>query len=129
MRAGYSYFQRSGTLISKGFACGSSVKMKCFPHVWWLLSLNCLLLLSYWVTKAGFCGITFQQGIEAAGEGGGGGWESFSQKYRKHELPKGTVLVRYCASAHSVCHSTGSMGFLECVCWLRLCGASVPSKL
>lgn len=27
---------------------------------------------------------------------------SFSQKYRKHELPKGTVLVHYCASAHSI---------------------------
>lgn len=46
--------------------------MKCFPYVRWLLSLNCLLLLSSWLTKDGFCRITFQQVIESAGEGRGG---------------------------------------------------------
>lgn len=66
------FFQCSGILISKAFAFGSLVKMKCFPYVWWLLSLNCLLLLSSWLTKDGFCRITFQQVIESAGEGGEG---------------------------------------------------------
>lgn len=60
--AGDSFLQRSGILISEAFVSGNSVKVKCFPYVWWLLSSNCLLLLSRWLTKDGLAVLPFSRG-------------------------------------------------------------------
>lgn len=93
--AGDSFLQRSGILISEAFVSGNSVKLFSICLVAIVLELFTAALLL--ANKGWACSVTFQQGTERAGEGGGGCRVSPSSTGNVN-YPKEPLLMLDCAS-------------------------------